>query len=229
MAKAVQNSDKRPDSFGNSDEILLGVLSAVERDANTSQRGISRELDVALGLANAYLRRCVRKGLIKIKQVPRRRYVYYLTPRGFAEKSRLAGQYFSASFTFFRRARDQMSELMSVCTDRGWSRIAFAGVSELAEVGVICAHDFPVTVVAVIDAPQAGRRFCGLPVQAMLEACGPVDAVIITELAKPQQVYRALRGAIGEERVLTPKLLQLALPKAMQMQTPKDDFARAAE
>jgi DNA-binding MarR family transcriptional regulator len=227
VAKGAQNGGKRPDSFANSDEILLGVLTAVERDANTSQRGISRELDVALGLANAYLKRCVRKGLIKIKQVPRRRYVYYLTPRGFAEKSRLAGQYFSASFTFFRRARAQMSELMSLCNDLGWHRIAFAGISELAEVGIICAHDFPVTVVAVVDPSQAGQRFCGLPVEASIEACGPVDAVIVTELAKPQQVHRVLRDALGDERVLTPKLLQLALPK--EMQTPKADFARAAE
>ena len=147
MAKSARNGiahRKEPDSFGNQDEILLGVLTVVERDANTSQRGISRELDVALGLANAYLKRCVRKGLIKIKQVPRRRYAYYLTPRGFAEKSRLAGEYFSASFTFFRRARAQMSELMSDCDRLGWRRIAFAGISDLAEVGVICAHDFPI-------------------------------------------------------------------------------------
>ena len=100
MAKTARNGEKEPDSFGNQDEILLGVLTVVERDANTSQRGISRELDVALGLANAYLKRCVRKGLIKIKQVPRRRYAYYLTPRGFAEKSRLAGRVFFRLFYF---------------------------------------------------------------------------------------------------------------------------------
>ena len=87
MAKTAQKSaTKEPDSFGNQDEILLGVLTVVERDANTSQRGISRELDVALGLANAYLKRCVRKGLIKIKQVPRRRYAYYLTPQRLRRK-----------------------------------------------------------------------------------------------------------------------------------------------
>ena len=135
MAKTARNIEKEPDSFGNQDEILLGVLTVVERDANTSQRGISRELDVALGLANAYLKRCVRKGLIKIKQVPRRRYAYYLTPRGFAEKSRLAGEYFSASFTFFRRARAQMSELMADCDRLNWRKIAFVGISDLAEVG----------------------------------------------------------------------------------------------
>jgi hypothetical protein len=224
VAKSARNSEKEPEPFGNHDEILLGVLTAVERDANTSQRGISRELDVALGLANAYLKRCVRKGYIKIKQVPRRRYAYYLTPRGFAEKSRLAGQYFSASFTFFRRARTQMSELMGDCDSMGWRQIAFAGISDLAEVGVICAHDYPIKVVAVIDPARAGEKFCGLPVVASIADCGPIDAVILTDLTKPGQVFHAIGEEVGADRVLTPKLLQMALSRA-----PKSTSARAAE
>jgi len=221
VARTARNTEKEPDSFGNQDEILLGLLTVVDRDANTSQRGISRELDVALGLANAYLKRCVRKGFIKIKQVPRRRYAYYLTPRGFAEKSRLAGEYFSASFTFFRRARAQMSELMSECNDLGWRKIAFAGTSDLAEVGVICAHDFPVTVVAVIDPARAGEKFCGLPVESSVAGCGPVDAVIITDLTSPERVYRRIGGEFRPERVLAPKLLQIALSKISVVESPR--------
>ena len=120
------NSPKRPENraaapkFEN--EILLGVLDAVHREAAISQRTISKEVGVALGLANAYLKRCVRKGWIKVRQVPRRRYLYYLTAQGFAEKTRLTGEYLSSSFNFFRRARSQLAELMAECNDRGWKR-----------------------------------------------------------------------------------------------------------
>ena len=212
MVKTARQSEKTKDSFDNQDEILLGVLTAVERDANTSQRGISRELDVALGLANAYLKRCVRKGLIKIRQVPRRRYAYYLTPQGFIEKSRLAGEYFSASFTFFRRARAQMSELMRDCSALGWNQIAFAGISELTEVGVICALDFPIKVVAAISPSRAEKTFCGLPVKTSVAECGRIDAVIITELANPEQVYRAIAVDMSADRILAPRILQIAFP-----------------
>lgn len=225
MARTGRNGDKQAESFDNHDEILLGVLTAVERDANTSQRGISRELDVALGLANAYLKRCVRKGLIKIKQVPSRRYAYYLTPRGFVEKSRLAGEYFSASFTFFRRARTQMSEIMQDCNKRGWNRIAFAGVSDLAEVGVICALEFPVTVVAAIDAARAGETFCGVPVKASVADCGPLDVVIVTDLTKPAAVYHAISAEMEPDRILAPTLLRIAMPKSVDF----DAARRAAE
>ena len=191
------------------EDILLGVLTAIDRDSNTSQRTISRELNVALGLANAYLKRCVRKGLIKIKQVPRRRYAYYLTPQGFAEKSRLTAQFLSASFTFFRRAREQISDLMRDCTEQGLPRIAFAGVSDLTEVGTLCAHDHPGTLVGIVDAERDGEQYCGLPVRGTLEELAPFDVVIVTSLTNADSVFRAMEQELGSGRVRAPQLLAL--------------------
>ena len=220
LAKSTQDAEKEPASFGNHDEILLGVLTAIEQNANTSQRGISRDLNVALGLANAFLKRGVRKGLIKIKQVPRRRYVYYLTPRGFAEKTRLTGEYFAASFTFFRRARAQMSDLMAECAGRGWSRIVFAGVSEMAEVGTLCAYNHPVTLVAIVDPAHAGGTSCGLPVKATVAECGPFDAVIITAFTVPAGTLKEIKASVAPERVLAPRLLRLDRALAKQAAVP---------
>lgn len=209
MTQTPPETGSKTDSFTSHDEVLLGVLTAIERDSNTSQRTISRELGVALGLANAYLKRSVRKGLIKIKQVPRRRYAYYLTPQGFAEKSRLAGQYFVTSFNFFRRAREQMSNLMGECTGKGWNRIVFAGVSELAEVGTLCAHDHPVKLVAIVDPKRAGEKFCGLPVKSTLAECGAHDVVIVTDLSSAQAVYQKMTAELPADRLLAPPLLRL--------------------
>ncbi|MFZ9487715.1 MAG: winged helix-turn-helix transcriptional regulator, partial [Alphaproteobacteria bacterium] len=116
------------------DEIVLGVLDAVERDHAITQRSVAEELGIALGLANAYLRRCVRKGLVKVQQVPRRRYAYYLTPQGFAEKSRLTAQYLSHSFSFFRRARAHRGADLAALRARGWRRMALYGSGDLAEI-----------------------------------------------------------------------------------------------
>src|SRR3546814_3869106 len=67
--------------------ITLGLLNAGDGDRAVTQRGIAADLGIAVGLVNAYLKRCVNKGLIKVQQLPKRRYAYYLTPKGFAEKS----------------------------------------------------------------------------------------------------------------------------------------------
>ncbi|HUZ73552.1 MAG TPA: winged helix-turn-helix domain-containing protein, partial [Stellaceae bacterium] len=37
------------------------MLNAVERDSHVTQRHLARELGIALGLANAYLKRCAKK------------------------------------------------------------------------------------------------------------------------------------------------------------------------
>jgi DNA-binding MarR family transcriptional regulator len=193
--------------FAGQDEILLRVLSAIDRDSNTSQRVISRELGVALGLANAYLKRCVNKGFIKIQQVPHRRYAYYLTPHGFAEKARLTGQYLSASFTFFRRAREQMSDILAKCEACGYRRIAFAGVSELAEVGVLSASDYQFELVGIIERGQAGAVYRGLDVRDAPSGFEALDAVIVTDLKTPDATYRALVETLGPDRVFAPRLL----------------------
>jgi hypothetical protein len=43
--------------------IMLGLLDSIERGGQ-SQRRLAVELGVALGLVNAYLKRCINKGLI---------------------------------------------------------------------------------------------------------------------------------------------------------------------
>ncbi len=198
----------------NEDEITLGVLATIDADANVSQRHMARELGVALGLANAYLKRCVRKGYIKVQQVPRRRYAYYLTPQGFAEKTRLTGEYLSSSLRFFRRAREQISSLMETCAANQWQSIALIGVSELAEIATLCAHDVDIKLAGIVDPDASRTHFSGLPVVARLEDLGNVDAVIVTAMLHAEKMIAAHCSAVPSERVLAPSVLRLALTAA---------------
>src|ERR1700690_2248100 len=103
--------------------ILLDLLNSVERDGGLAQRRLASELVIALGLVNAYLRRCVKKGLVKVSEAPARRYAYYLTPHGFAEKSRLTVEYLGISFSFFRQARAECAEIFAVARSCGFQRV----------------------------------------------------------------------------------------------------------
>ncbi len=195
----------------NEDEITLGVLSTVQADAHVSQRLMARELGVALGLANAYLKRCVRKGYIKVQQVPRRRYAYYLTPQGFAEKARLTGEYLSSSLRFFRRSREQLSDLLGVCASRGWRRVALLGVSDLAEICTLSVHDADIVIVGIVD-PASGRdQFCGLPVANRLAELGPVDAIVVTAMRGAEEMIAAHCGDLPPDRIMAPRVLRLGL------------------
>jgi DNA-binding MarR family transcriptional regulator len=190
-----------------SPEIMLGLLNAIAESGDRSQRSLSAQLGVALGLANAYLARCVKKGLIKISQVPPNRYAYYLTPQGFREKSRLTSEYLSQSFNLFRLARHQFSDLLGDCQHRGWGRVALWGVGDVAEVALLCLLDHPVTVVGLVDPSGTHTLFRGYPVAADLTGLPAADAVLLTDLDDPQGSYDRLLALLPEERVLAPKVL----------------------
>src|SRR5690242_11576743 len=141
------------------ERIVLGLLSSVETDGARSQRRIAAELGIALGLVNAYLKRCVKKGLIKVHDAPARRYAYYLTPQGFAEKTRLTVQYLSDSFSFFRKAKSDCARVFELAKARDFSRLVLAGQSDLAEIAILCAAEAGVTIVAVVDPGSQNPRF----------------------------------------------------------------------
>jgi DNA-binding MarR family transcriptional regulator len=188
--------------------ILLDLLNSVERDGGQSQRRLASELGIALGLVNAYLRRCVKKGLVKVTAVPTRRYIYYLTPQGFAEKSRLTVEYLSVSFGFFRRAKAECGAVFGTAAERGFSRVAFAGISDLAEIAMICSLDTGVKVTAIVDGRSPLSHFAGVPVAAGFEAIvGGCDAIIITDLQRAVELTSEAHALFGPERVLTPKLV----------------------
>ena len=197
--------------------IVLGLLESVERDGAQSQRKLASDLGIALGLVNAYLKRCVKKGLLKIGQAPPRRYAYYLTPHGFAEKSRLTVEYLSSSFSFFRRAREDCSSVLEAAHARGWKRIALIGVSDLAEIATICALEQGITIVAVVDAKARQDRFVGTPVVASLDAVpGGFDALVITDLQDTRDTVKAALNGLEVERVFVPALLGLRPDRAME-------------
>lgn len=191
--------------------LLLGLLESVDQNSARSQRMLAAECGVALGLVNAYLKRCIRKGLVKVKATPARRYAYFLTPRGFAEKSRLTLAYLDRSMTFFREARKDCATTCQLSRKRGWSRIALAGRSDLAEIAAICSLEAHIMVAAVIDPRPGESQFIGATVFESFEAVNvPFDGVLVTDLTAPQETFAAAVRVLGPDRVLAPQLLGIA-------------------
>src|SRR3984957_16178154 len=185
------------------ERIVLGLLSSVETDGARSQRLMAAELGIALGLVNAYLKRCIKKGLVKVHDVPARRYAYYLTPQGFAEKSRLTVQYLSDSFSFFRKAKGDCTRVFEEAAALGFGRLVLAGKSDLAEIAILCAVEMGATVVAVVDPISDGSRFVGVDiVDSYADVKGGFDAIIVTDVGHAQSSYDRAVEAAGRDRVL---------------------------
>ncbi len=191
---------------------MLDLLESVDRDSNQSQRGLALRFGVAVGLINAYLKICTKKGYVKVRRMPAHRRVYLLTPKGLAEKSRLALVLLGNQLEQFRRARADYAQVFAEARRRGWRKVVLIGASDLAEISVICAREADVEIVALVDAGLRQDRFVGVPVVAALSGIvAACDGALITELNAAHQTFAAAVEEFGAGRILAPALLGLTL------------------
>lgn len=197
----MANRDSREDS------IVLDLLERIDDSEAVSQRRLANDLGIALGLTNSYIKRCIGKGLIKVSQAPARRYKYYLTPRGFAEKSRLTAQFFSDSFTAFRRWRQSYDRLFVVLEARGVKTAGLCGRGELVEIAVLCSLNSSVEIVGTWNPSGHQSPVRSIPA---IELDGPVDpdVWILAENDSARAVYDRLLETVPAQRVAVPYSLR---------------------
>jgi len=194
------------------DRATLLLLSALEDGESVTQRGLAARIGVALGLTNSLLKRAAHKGLVKVRQAPAKRFAYYVTPKGFGEKSRLVAEYLSTSLNFFRQARDEYAGVCDAAQSQGHNRVALFGVGELAEIATLSAQGSELEVSAFVQIGSNQSQFSGLPVinnlDAMSKLC--IDAVIIASTDAPQDAYELLRGYFDEDQIYIVPLLHVS-------------------
>ena len=191
------------------EQLLLELLDAVGKQSNVSQRHLASNMGIALGLANSYLKRCIRKGFIKISEAPANRYLYYLTPKGFTEKSRLTAKYLSYSFAFYRKAGESCVDVFLRCESQAWRRILLYGISDLAEIATLRSREHDLLIVGILDPHTERDRFADVPVWHSLSQTEPFDVCVLTELNSPLLSYEQLIKQVDKERVLIPGILRL--------------------
>jgi len=192
------------------ERLTLELLDAIDQRSDVSQRHLARHLGIALGLANSYIKRCAKKGYVKIREVPANRYLYYLTPKGFAEKSRLTAQFLSNSLTFYRQAAESCSNLFQVCEERKWTVIVLCGASDLAEIAYMRSSGARVKVLGIYDPGAKGGELVSMPVWRQWNQVAGADAFIVTGLIDPLKTYGEIVGRVPDsERVLVPSVLGL--------------------
>lgn len=186
------------------------LLDKLAGQDTPNQRALARKIGISVGLVNALVHRAVRKGLVKIKEAPARRYAYYLTPKGLAEKSKLVAEYLDYSLTFFRVARQEYSDIFSRCAASGKTRVVLCGAGELAEIATLAADGLDIALVAVLDLETNQSRVAGLPVIRAIEELQSDDVLVITDGRQPQGAYDRLVARLARERVIAPSFLRIS-------------------
>lgn len=174
----------------------LMLLEEISRGDAVTQRDLSDRVGIALGLVNAYLKNLVIKGQIKISGIPKRRYRYYLTPKGFAEKSRLTYSLLQNYTRIFREARHEYSVLFQKLRTAGVNKVYFAGVDELAEIAYLSLREADIELLGAVDDGCAGSDFFRTKVLSFSELdTAPSPHVVITAYGSRGQVRERLLAA----------------------------------
>ena len=180
-------------SSGEGEHKTLQILSEISDNSFTSQRDLSSKLGIALGLVNSYLKNLIARGYIKVKSIPPRRYAYYLTPKGFSEKSRLAYHLLQNYTRIYRESRETLRKLFHELQSSGVRRIVLAGADEIAEIAYLTLQETDLDLIGVIDDTRTGRKFFGreiLPVKTVRSMVH--DSVVITSYKEGQEIYKEL-------------------------------------
>lgn len=171
------------------------ILTEIEKDNHISQRALSVKLGIALGLTNAVIKHCVKKGYIKITNIQKNRIKYLITPKGFTEKARLTYHYLQHTIEFYREAREKIRESLISISGDGISDVVFYGAGEVAEISYISLSETNLRLAAMIDDFKKGGRFFGMPIYGR-ERLDEIryDKVIITTFRYAETIYKMLKN-----------------------------------
>ncbi len=128
----------------------LTLFNSVENNPDINQRKLARELDISLGLTNTYFQRVLKKGWVRAKQVKPRRWLYFLTPQGALEKSRLSLSYLHRTLNSFRVLKRKGDEHLRILSNKGVRGIHLCGENDLTEVLGYCFSGFEIELLSVI-------------------------------------------------------------------------------
>jgi len=182
----------------------LQLLDEISKGEPLSQRDLSKKLNLALGLVNSYLKNLVSKGYVTIKTIPAKRYAYYLTPKGFSEKTRLTYQLLQDYTNIYKEARRDFRKLFHELSVDGTKEVVFAGVDEVADIAYLSLQEFDIELAGVFDDMKEGSTFFRKNVMPFQELkATDFDNVILSTYLRREEVYqKLLENMVSEEKIL---------------------------
>jgi FlaA1/EpsC-like NDP-sugar epimerase len=173
----------------------LKLLEEVSKDSAISQRKLSIRLGVALGVTNACLKSMIKKGYIRARGINHKRIAYYLTPRGFQEKARLAYHFLQHNVTYYIELKRNIASKLRSLVVSGVKRVVFYGAGEAMEIAYITMQEIPLDLIGIVDDDPAkqGRRLFGFTIQSpkTINELRP-DAIIVTSIRYRDEIIKKL-------------------------------------
>ena len=86
-----------------------------------------------------------------MKQVPARRFAYFLTPKGFVEKATLVARYLDSSLNLYRKLRVEYRDIFNALEAKNVREVTLIGDIDIAEIALMASFDSNVRITALVN------------------------------------------------------------------------------
>jgi len=183
-----------------------GILDLIDQqEGRVTQTELSKSLRVSIGLVNAYLKRLVQRGYIKVSNVRASTVRYMLTPEGFTEKYRLTRRYMANSLNYYIKIKQAVEARIVRLKLDEVRTVVFVGSSEIAEIVHLYLGDTKIKILGVFDLQKNGRDFFfEHPIKELHE---------LSNYLKNNQVDKILVNYFEETEEVEARLLEIGVKR----------------
>ena len=139
----------------------LDTLLEIKKNPSTTQRSLSRKLNISLGLTNAIIKNLIHRGLLKAKKDTGRKLLYIITPKGMANVSRLMYSRFQETLNYYHYTKDLLTAYLMKLYQKGEKTVNIYGTGQLAEITYYAGISTPLKLNAIISEDPSKEKFLG--------------------------------------------------------------------
>jgi len=127
----------------------FAVIQQISNNKKPTQRDIAKKVGISLGLTNLIIKRLIKKGYIKIKEVPPRTIQYMLTPKGFSEKVHKSYEFTLITVNSIKTIKENIQDIIKEKHKLGVNNFTIFGDGELATLTEIAFRDLELKDICV--------------------------------------------------------------------------------
>ncbi|MFQ3675230.1 MAG: MarR family winged helix-turn-helix transcriptional regulator, partial [Endomicrobiia bacterium] len=112
----------------------FAIIKEISNNYFVDQRKIAHNTGFSLGLTNLLIKKLVKKGFIKVKQLNGRKISYILTAKGFKEKLKKSYNYTLKTINVIKSIKEEVAELIRTEYNLGNKNFLILGKNEVADI-----------------------------------------------------------------------------------------------
>jgi len=178
----------------------LNTLLEIKKNPSTTQRSLSRKLNISLGLTNSILQNLIHRGLIKAQKMTGRKILYLITPEGMANVSRLMYSRFQETLHYYHYTKDLLTAYLMKLYQQGEKTINIYGTNQLAEITYYAGISTPLKLNVIITDDPSKEKFLGqqtISIEDFLSQCSNYNnlsnqKIIILSTNNPEKLTKEI-------------------------------------